>query len=316
MNFDIEDLNFLEADLSVQEKVSLTFLLYGDSTKLNLSTVIDKLYAFLKDPSKGTFFLSDFAIGLDDWKEYIVDSLRTINAFQILEKLGLARNKVIEMPSKIDSSIKLLYLVAEDCTKQVTEQFQKYVHETLATAQVFDLSYTRFMEFQLLVCIYNDILNVDEEEHKFLLDFFKNNDQYDIIRTLRGEASFLNKPDASIFPSPSLKVKTTDNGFYVIKNGKILIINQQKFTRDESPALKNLLPARALRDRQGTDVDKKALSKLFEDFGYKVKVKDNLGHDKILTTVKKFVEKSSKDGSDAIVVTILSHGSEGTVYGR
>ena len=313
MNFDLEDLNYLEKDLTIQEKVSLVFLFNGDSTQLNLSTVIDKLHVNLLKQQTPTTFLKDFAVGHDEWKEFIVDGLRTINAYQVLEKLGLEKNYVNSLPSKIDPVLKKLYEACEECTKKITEQFQKYVQENLPAAKAFDGSSTRVMEFQLLICIFNGLVNVELDEQEFLLDFFKKIQSENIVRILKGEVS-LYRPDTSISKSSSDEA-SSDAGFYVIRNGKILIINQQRFTRDANPALKTLLPPSALKDRQGTDIDKNALSKLFEDFGYKVQVKENLTHDKIIDAVDKFVRQSSNDGTDAIFVCILSHGSEGTVYG-
>ena len=66
--------------------------------------------------------------------------------------------------------------------------------------------------------------------------------------------------------------------------------------------------------RQGTDVDRDALKKLFQKLQFKVEIHNNITKREIRNIAAKM---ASFDHSsyDAFIFTILTHGEEGLVYG-
>ncbi|XP_037036990.1 caspase-8-like isoform X2 [Bradysia coprophila] len=101
---------------------------------------------------------------------------------------------------------------------------------------------------------------------------------------------------------------------YVIEQktaGHVLIINQIDFYRDKIK--RSNLPLRPLETRHGTNEDKAALNRTFSAMGYQILEKDNLTDDEIRHEVKEIVAKSGS--ADSLIVCILSHGSEGLIYG-
>ncbi|XP_055843650.1 caspase-8 [Episyrphus balteatus] len=94
--------------------------------------------------------------------------------------------------------------------------------------------------------------------------------------------------------------------------GFVLIINEQKFHRSTNPELQHLLPKKSLLERSGTDEDKLALEKTFSSFGYRPIVRDDLNHIEVLSNVREIVRRSIM--YDSLIVCILTHGCEGSVY--
>lgn len=95
----------------------------------------------------------------------------------------------------------------------------------------------------------------------------------------------------------------TDDFEQVIKNGYVLIINNQTF------------PYRSDVERAGSERDVQNLKSLFDDFGlHPVKIVHNQTSAQMLELL---VETSEKDFSkfDCFVCVILSHGSSEGVYG-
>ena len=67
-------------------------------------------------------------------------------------------------------------------------------------------------------------------------------------------------------------------------------------------------------NRKGSEKDKEALMKIFEEFGFEVEPHDDLAANEITDQIKQFATKDyNKFG--CVVVCMLSHGDEGTIYG-
>ena len=70
----------------------------------------------------------------------------------------------------------------------------------------------------------------------------------------------------------------------------------------------------AAANREGTEKDKEALTKIFEEFGFEVEPHDNLKANEITEKMNELATKVyTKFG--CLVVCILSHGNEGMIYG-
>ncbi|XP_018784307.1 PREDICTED: caspase-8 isoform X2 [Bactrocera latifrons] len=95
--------------------------------------------------------------------------------------------------------------------------------------------------------------------------------------------------------------------------GILLIINQLNFHEDPDPALKKLLPKKSLSPRHGSNMDKDRLKDVFSLFGYKPKVFEDLTHLELMHRIRETVKLSFQ--FDSLIVCILSHGTEGSVYG-
>lgn len=99
---------------------------------------------------------------------------------------------------------------------------------------------------------------------------------------------------------------------YAIKRetaGIALIINQHYFTTvPDSPKLSKPLDART-----GTEHDQNALQDTLTRFGYKIVVRHNQTDEQIQCEIENVVRQSA--GYDSLIVSILSHGFDGHIYG-
>lgn len=69
-----------------------------------------------------------------------------------------------------------------------------------------------------------------------------------------------------------------------------------------------------LSPRQGTDVDRDGLKKLFQKLQFKVEIYNNITKREIRNITAKMAS-SDHSSYDAFIFTVLSHGEEGLVYG-
>ena len=89
---------------------------------------------------------------------------------------------------------------------------------------------------------------------------------------------------------------------YIARSGYVLILNNYLF------------PQRVNVERTGSNEDVRKLKNLFDDFGFRSRVADNLTRSEMLSILKDTAEKDFSK-YDCFVCVILSHGSEGGVYG-
>uniref|UniRef100_W8AV04 Caspase-8 n=1 Tax=Ceratitis capitata TaxID=7213 RepID=W8AV04_CERCA len=95
--------------------------------------------------------------------------------------------------------------------------------------------------------------------------------------------------------------------------GILLIINQLEFFRETDPSLKQYLPNKPLSPRDGSNMDKERLKEVFTQFGYRPQVFENLTHIEMMHRIRETVKLSFQ--FDSLIVCILSHGIDGSVYG-
>uniref|UniRef100_A0A914C9J9 Caspase-3 n=1 Tax=Acrobeloides nanus TaxID=290746 RepID=A0A914C9J9_9BILA len=86
-----------------------------------------------------------------------------------------------------------------------------------------------------------------------------------------------------------------------VTKSKALIINND-FSESEDP-------------RTGTEVDEKNLQMLFENLNYDVLLEKNASAKKMLEFIKLHAESSEQANCDSFIVTILTHGDDGVVFG-
>lgn len=114
------------------------------------------------------------------------------------------------------------------------------------------------------------------------------------------EHEIISTKPSSIMPENSeiYRMNSSPRGIAVIINNKTFL----------------LCSGQHLSPRQGTDVDRDALKKLFQKLQFKVEIYNNITKAEIRNIAEK---KASSDHSnyDAFIFTILTHGEEGLVYG-
>ncbi|NXU66446.1 CASP8 protein, partial [Horornis vulcanius] len=92
--------------------------------------------------------------------------------------------------------------------------------------------------------------------------------------------------------------------------GVCLIVNNHNFAK----AREGVLEHKHMKDRNGTDVDAAALTKVFSKLHFRVEEHKDLTADGIRTILESFQSKDHED-KDCFVCCILSHGKKGIIYG-
>ncbi|KAL1382257.1 hypothetical protein pipiens_013273 [Culex pipiens pipiens] len=125
----VEDLDFIESELSFDDKVSLLFILYGQRNPRYLSQIIT---IACRSPEEETHFLFDWknhAAG-PEWSSELLEALLIIQANLCLVKCGLDDDElrerflphVIELTSFVHPVLKGLYLLCEKMDDGVAEK--------------------------------------------------------------------------------------------------------------------------------------------------------------------------------------------------
>ena len=87
--------------------------------------------------------------------------------------------------------------------------------------------------------------------------------------------------------------------------GQVLLINNEQFD--------DIMECHS--HRMGSDVDGNNLEKLFLELGFQVNLQRNLSRNQMLSSIRAFANSERHSSSDMAVVAILSHGSDGVLYG-
>lgn len=338
-SIDIEELYLIEKDLCYYEKVSLGFLLFADS-KTNAQFILQKLLIISSARDASTDILPNYSkLNQNNWKHFLVEALAIIKANKILRKLGFCLSEVRthflphipEMSLHISPIVKVLYSMCDMLTPIEAGNLILEIRETIGPQDHLRFYDFEYLEVFLLDWITKDVLNASGNETtdiSILVDYFKLNNMTNVKEMLSHPLKDLNfhmnnfandgsnsnsTKAAEVFNSRPVELRT--GNFYNIdkeKAGFVLIINQQKFHKSSNPELQHLLPKKPLQERLGTDVDKQALEKTFSSFGYRPIVRDGLNHIEMLSNIREIVKRSFM--YDSLIVCILSHGCEGSVY--
>ena len=87
--------------------------------------------------------------------------------------------------------------------------------------------------------------------------------------------------------------------------GQVLLINNEQFD--------DMMESHG--HRTGSDVDGNNLEKLFLELGFQVNLQRNLSRNQMVSSIRAFAGSERHSSSDMAVVAILSHGSDGVLYG-
>ena len=76
----------------------------------------------------------------------------------------------------------------------------------------------------------------------------------------------------------------------------------------------NFHPSLQLNTRKGSEVDLKSATELFTGLGYEVRVYPNQPYKDLMNSLDRVATMENHDKFDSVVIVVLSHGNEGTIY--
>ncbi|XP_017852431.1 caspase-8 [Drosophila busckii] len=348
-NMHIDDLPYLERDITFPQKVSLLFLLFGDQ-HAQATYLLQKLLALTRAPhteQQNTDLLRQFASvkASHEWRGHIIEALCLINARQVLRKLGFRWEElrlhylphVQELTLHIHPLLKAMYIICEQLTLAQTGRLVLNINEKLAQQQehhqheplrFYDSAYLEIFLLDWLTRHHVRLgdINAMGSDVQLLIEYFKMNDMQAqatlLVETVNSNAvtGAERKCETDTSNATPHKVEAVprqrhENSYQISRQnaGILLIVNQQRFHANVSEELQPLLPRKPLSAREGTDVDKRRLSEVFSALGYQVESFDNLDHLDMLEHIRNVCARSTL--RDSLVVCILSHGFMGAVYG-
>ncbi|XP_053659638.1 caspase-8 [Anopheles marshallii] len=349
-----EDVNFIENSLSYEDKVSLIFLLYGHRNPqyaLQILTVASRASA--SEETNFLVDWMNYVHQSSDWEDEFLEVLTIMEQNLLLLRAGYDDDELrvkffprtAEIACFVHPMLKGLYHFCERLNDENTSKLVNQLQRSTGNP----LQQNQCMEITLLQLLCNEGIQLGlkqsgQESNLLVLtaackavemyvesDFLKSivshfNRHLSHQNQEQSDASTKNIPnisDVSAGHSPSesviTKVQTTPSPlesytFHPERAGIVLLINQFTFYRETNPELIELVPPRPLKDRKGTEVDKKALENLFTEFGYELIVEENNTHHQILQSVQHAVQRI-KSMHCSLVVCLLSHGQEGKVFG-
>jgi hypothetical protein len=322
--------------------VSLLFLLY--STLPTDSERYEKLLKVITED--GT--LNEWGNNMVEtghnkyWRQTLIEGLCVIQAFHIIEKIGLDVAEIKKKFSKKTSShlkqninifiihpiLKLLYQICEELDENQRKILLAYVDDH--TNDGTELSKDNVhLELTFSEMMAKGVIKIGNKHKKcdlkLLADFLLDSDklQHLYVNVKESEEKFnrwltqktielITFPTSAVMAVPlNLSTSTREVSKYKVYRetvGKVLIINQKTFTRSKHK------PELELEERKGSTKDCDALEQVFAGFGFTVDIEEDLERDEIKRQIKKFVQKIDED-HDSVFVCILSHGESGAVYG-
>ncbi|XP_017017992.1 caspase-8 [Drosophila kikkawai] len=247
--------------------------------------------------------------------------------------------------------LKSLYRICEDLTmaqsgRLILEVSEKVGRQQAGAGDPLRFYDTSFLEIFLLDwltrrCIRLGDLNATGSDVQLLIEHLKFNDMQEqaklLIDTINSNAQEIRVPapasplaikretlkDSQTAPATAsdsvpatatASLRRADALQLSRENAGIaLIINQRQFHRNVSPELKMYLSPKKLESRVGTDVDERRLGEVFSSMGYQVESHPDVDHMDMVHLIRNACSRSAI--RDSLVVCILSHGFEGTVYG-
>uniref|UniRef100_A0A3F2Z153 CASPL1 n=1 Tax=Anopheles minimus TaxID=112268 RepID=A0A3F2Z153_9DIPT len=349
-----EDVNFIENSLSYEDKVSLIFLLYGHRNPqyaLQILTVVGR--AEVSEETNFLVDWMNFVRQSTEWENELLEVLTIMEQNLLLLRAGFDDDELrlkffprtAEIAFFVHPMLKGLYHFCERLNDETASKLLKQLERSTDSA----LQQNTCMEIALLQLLCNESIQLGlkqtgQESNILMLTAackaIELYDEGDFLKSVvshfnrhvsrrsqeQSDASTKNIPsvtDVSGSQSPSgapiTKVQTIQSplesySFHPERAGIVLLINQFTFYRETNPELIELLPARPLKDRKGTEVDKNALQNLFTEFGYELILEENVTHHQILQAVQHAVQRI-KQAHCSLIVCLLSHGQEGKVFG-
>ena len=112
-------------------------------------------------------------------------------------------------------------------------------------------------------------------------------------------------PDSSLF-SPNKSVFENSEDLYDMthaRRGMAIIFNHRRY-----------VPQLGLNERKGTDKDKENLIDILDELGFETQVHEDLGYRDIIRVIQRLSSETDHKDADCILVVVLTHGEEGTLY--
>lgn len=230
MDISIQDLQYVEADLSDDELTSILFILY-------IKTRPDMVLNNESSRSKG--YLTEFAKKNNDWKTLIVEALVIAGIFEIVNNLGISNEEArihLSRSMSTDQYVKQLFEICDNNVELTTSKLIECIRIDCDSAKD---SSSRMLE------IYLAHLRL-----KNLLDF-NNPSTLKKYSTEIDDENFMKQvaklPAVPQFDSIVNSMAANHINSYKSAKMKVLIINQETFYREENPQLKCLLPRENLK---------------------------------------------------------------------
>lgn len=294
----------LDKHLDIYEKVSLMFLLYDSPDVVGLlnNIITDVNVTPVSGWAERT---------LPNWKPKLVEALSIIQNYKELALLGFNKTDVDAyfLPYIKDTTVcvnkfrKFLYTFCESFTREDCKRLIDHVNIHNVTSAYCD---EVFLEIHLLSWI--------QHVHGYIsMDGERSPDLEFLVSKLK-QLDFLDKANEI---QNIKKIEGYENIYPILDHrdvGVCLIINQRDFYIDRRPQFVNKV-REGLDKRDGTDVDCKSLYQTFENFKITVGVRENIKHDDMKSAIISAVNNLFKENHSVFILCILSHGTEGAVYG-
>lgn len=322
-------------------QVSVCFLLHREVR--DLSYILQQLTIALKvhrlGNVKDTKIISDWVRNDPDykWREHLVEALAIVRSHKVLRKLGFELKDVQEaflphideISTHVHPVLKILYKMCEKMRQKDRKLLIQYMLNKFE-CENFGLDGENFLEMYLLNWIQQKIITIGDRdtigaEFGELVAFLKVHEIDEFYEKLKRFTT--TSLDATIEGnSPerqernNTRPETCEIGsnmdyfpMNTKKMGYVVIFNEKNFHKEPNGVDIYLTPGN-LETRHGTERDVSKLRNTFKSLGFCVVVRDDLTSDEILTTVSEYVEKT-QNGFSSLIIVILSHGIEGSVYG-
>ncbi|KAL9886250.1 caspase-8 isoform X1 [Glossina fuscipes] len=197
---DVEDLRYIERDLSYYQLVSLGFLLFGEE-KTSAEYILQKLIVLSKHPPSGcgqaTQNGGDMILRLyanskrNNWREGLLEALTIINAKRVLRKLGFRWKdlhhhylpQIAELSINIHPMLKALYKICEELTAAQARRLISRIQTDSRKngEECLDFRNALYLEIFLLDWITRRVIRIGDRQCTgtdvhVLIEYFKLND--------------------------------------------------------------------------------------------------------------------------------------------
>uniref|UniRef100_A0A1B0GLN8 Caspase-8 n=1 Tax=Lutzomyia longipalpis TaxID=7200 RepID=A0A1B0GLN8_LUTLO len=340
----LEDLELLEKDLLFYEKVSVCFLLLRGQRDLNF--LLEKLITAFKINRIGrledTKIITPWARSDPDykWREHLVEALAIVKSNKVLKKLGFELSDlqetyhphIDEFSVHVHPILKILYRMCEKMPRNGRQRLIQHIRNDCQDFINVGVDAEDFLEIYFLSWIQLKIISIGDKsglgaQIDKVLEFLKVNEMdefYDKLTkftatSLDATVQEGSSPVRPKQPPKNNEMKEINEENYFQMNpdamGYVVIVNEKNFHRDPLRIVETSFLQRDLETRHGTEKDVESLRETFSALGFSVIVKDDLTSDEILTSLAEYVEKTASRSFSSLIIVMLSHGFEGSIYG-
>ncbi|XP_033349218.1 caspase-8-like [Bombus vosnesenskii] len=312
----------IENDLSIDEKISILFLMITDYQH-SFREICDLLQNY---KNHKVYILTEFINKYpENWKSKLLESICIIQNRQIIRKLGISFEDLdlLYLPKNGSCSrylnliAKSLYLLCEALSEDKIKLLLQYVRTDLTVYEEY-LKDVDFLELHMLywmqvnyISIYPDgkvklenllkHLKIFKDLEHIYEDLKKYENHQNVLDTQRTNSTSISQIQTfSMREEESVLSDVEGEDIRKLNNGLCIIISQMRFSGQQ------------FETRFGTVADRMKLSETFQRFGFTIEVFNDLTKDEILTTLENIPKDFGTD-YDCIFVCILSHGCKGGI---